>query len=625
MRKSVIVRFFGFLGLYALLFVAVASVQFTKKGSFSLRISNLAVEGRYRVPAEGESLPRAGSSPVDGETRVIYGGLEFILGGDSSGGEGTLRVVDLAGGGRGLSAEYMAPEEEGLRFYLSGGAQILFSAPGDGTELRITGDFNEEDFSGLELPYRLLKGSRIPEEEEGNGQFTISAGGREYRFRGAGAEGRTLVLPRGGLPVVYGIADQRQEWRAEDYILEGTEAASYREALAQWAGRNYTLWGRLILSRVDEDMVIAYEGEALQRGAYRTALNAVPRTFLSAPGRSYESSVYLGDIGNAYRGLQAADGGTLARITGTLERESPDFLLESHVIEFLGVRGRENLIDQVIALIRNMDSASLVLEQIPGLLEIQVDLGFYRPQSFGAASLSPLFDGLTAQAEFILSECLRRIPPMEHYPIGLVLAVKDGRADLERNIRLGKALADWGEFTGRETWAALGRSIVLSALSLEDREGQVISTLNLDEGSSAGESPAYISAAKIYRLLGLGDYAPRAVALSPAFSGLWAWTASPDIHIIREGQIFDIAVGFPAGESHYLFIRGIEAFYRLQFYGMDWRTDPNFERYDSSGWVYYAQDRTLVLKVKHRAGVEHIRLYTGSPPAAPPPSQEESP
>jgi hypothetical protein len=621
MRKSVFVRFLGFLGLYFLVFVVIASIQFTKGGNFSLRILNLAVEGRYRVPEEGESPPPDGFSPLDGEVRVSYGGMEFILAGDSSGPDPALCLLDSGGGRWALSPEYMTVEEKGLRFYLSGGARILFSPQEDGEELRITGDFDEEKFSGLELPWRPLKGSRV--RDEGNGQFIISAGGQDYRFRGSGTSGQVLVLREGALPVFYGLADGDREWRGEDYILPEAEAGAYREALIQWAARNYSLWGRLILSRNDEDMIIAYEGEALQRGSYRTALNAVPRPFLSAPGRTYASSVYLGGMADAHRGLQAADGEALARIAGAISRGGPAFFLESHAVEFLALRGREDLINQVIALIRDTDPLSLGLEQIPGLLEVQTELASHWPQTLGGTD-SPSFEDLAARVEFILSESLRRLPPVEQYPLGLVLAAREGQADTEWNLRLGMALGDWGELTGRETWAAIGRSIVLSVLSLEDRDGQIVSALNLDEGPPAGES-AFISAARFYRLLRLGNYRPQARALSPAFPGLWAWTASPEIRAIRDGQVLDITISFPTGESHYLLIQGIEPFYRLQFYGMDWRTDPNFERYDSSGWAYYARERTLALKVKHRAEVEHIRVYTGSAPPSPPAANPGTP
>jgi hypothetical protein len=60
--------------------------------------------------------------------------------------------------------------------------------------------------------------------------------------------------------------------------------------------------------------------------------------------------------------------------------------------------------------------------------------------------------------------------------------------------------------------------------------------------------------------------------------------------------------------THHIIIRGIRPFIRLQIHGMDWRTDSQFERYDSSGWVYYPQDQVLILKLRHRELVENIRI-----------------
>jgi hypothetical protein len=74
-------------------------------------------------------------------------------------------------------------------------------------------------------------------------------------------------------------------------------------------------------------------------------------------------------------------------------------------------------------------------------------------------------------------------------------------------------------------------------------------------------------------------------------------------------DILDIAVSFPAGETHYMIIRGVRPFVKIQLYNMDFRTDPQFERYDSSGWSYNAQEQTLLLKMKHRTTVEHIRIF----------------
>jgi hypothetical protein len=64
-----------------------------------------------------------------------------------------------------------------------------------------------------------------------------------------------------------------------------------------------------------------------------------------------------------------------------------------------------------------------------------------------------------------------------------------------------------------------------------------------------------------------------------------------------------------------MMIRGVRPFVRLQLYGINYPSDPQFERYDSSGWVYSPQEQTLLLKMKHRSAVERIRIfYNGATP-----------
>jgi hypothetical protein len=53
---------------------------------------------------------------------------------------------------------------------------------------------------------------------------------------------------------------------------------------------------------------------------------------------------------------------------------------------------------------------------------------------------------------------------------------------------------------------------------------------------------------------------------------------------------------------------------------MDWRSDSQFEIYDSSGWVYYPQEQVLILKLRHRSTTENVRIiYREAPPPPPPP------
>jgi hypothetical protein len=102
--------------------------------------------------------------------------------------------------------------------------------------------------------------------------------------------------------------------------------------------------------------------------------------------------------------------------------------------------------------------------------------------------------------------------------------------------------------------------------------------------------------------------------------GIWAWTASNEVSAVQQNDILTISASFPAGESHFMILRGIRPFVRLQLYNMDWRSDPQFERFDSSGWRYIPQEQTLLIKMRHRANVENIRIifWEAPRPVVPP-------
>jgi hypothetical protein len=117
-----------------------------------------------------------------------------------------------------------------------------------------------------------------------------------------------------------------------------------------------------------------------------------------------------------------------------------------------------------------------------------------------------------------------------------------------------------------------------------------------------------IPASRIYRFLHSEDLLPRTVPFQlDTATSIWIWTGAP-IRAALDGNAIDIATDFPVGTTHYLLVRGVKPFVKIQLYGIDFRTDPRFERYDSSGWAYSQSEQTLMLKIKHRNPTEHIRI-----------------
>jgi hypothetical protein len=605
MKRPILPRIIGLLCLYTVAFIVVGMIQFIRQDGFIRQVGNMQVSGRYR---EGKEDAASEEFPITGKLSVFFGGLEFPLAGDGNRG-GFLNVDPEAPQDTALP-EFMTISGNTVIFKFSGGGELSFTSMdgGDHTELRIGGDF-PPDVEGFLLSYKPLKTSHVQNTE--GGLPVIIANRQSYSFGRSVQEKEPglLFLEANSLPISYRKVPEKPVFNPEDYALsEALSRQSYDAAVRSWRDSQYTLWTRSVQGRNDEDLVVAFLGEAVDRGTYQNAKSLVSSTFLNGNLRGYGSSLYLGGIARTYSALNAADQERLNRLSRLIDERSPEILGEDHAFEYLALRGTADLMDRAAALVRDIDPAGLDPGLAPGIFEGFSDMKQYRPQGENP------FGDLPEQTCLLISEELTRVSGVWNSGQGLVLVFREGVADMESNLRLGKALAVWAEATGDAAWAAIGRTLVLSVLSLVNEEGSVPARLSLEEPAVAGEGIDRLDSARLYRILQPGEYYPRIAVLGT--EGIWIWSSSSSVSSVRENGILDISVSFPAGESHYLMLWGVRPFTRLQLHNMDWRSDPRYESYDSSGWVYYPRDELLALKLKHRTQVEHIRLFFSQPAAS---------
>jgi hypothetical protein len=608
MKIPVFPRALGLLALYGALFAALVFVQFTKKEKFTQQVGRVVVSAQRRA-VEGEEVPAAPDEiPLEGGASVFFGGLEFRLREEAD----NFALLAQDGGRQKAAAEGMRVSGETIRFRLSGGSELIFASrsAGSAAELQISGTF-AEDAAGVDLPFRVFRSAWI--RESGDGQLTVTAKGVNYTFSrlNGGTGGNVIPLRAGGGPVVYRAVPEKKAFTPEDFILAAAATPqAYNEYLGRWRDQNFSLWGRIIGSRNDEDMVIAYGGESVRRGAYKTAVSAMPSAFREGSRRTYESSVYLGGMRQALQSFITLEREKANRLSRQINEKSPDFLKEPQVFEYLALRSQTGLFEDGAELVRSLDPSELNSDLALGVFEGWLDLNQYRGRGDNP------FDRLIDQAVRSISEGVRRVDEIRG-PQGdetaetgsWVLVFRGDSADTEYNLRLGRALIRWADAAGRDDWAGLGRSLVVSALSLTGEAGAAPQSLQIAADGRIRESAPRISGARLHRLLRPGDYYPRPALIRYGTNGIWAWTAASALSAVQANEVLDIAVSFPAGETHFMMIRGIRPFTKIQLYDMDFRTDPEFERYDSSGWVYSAQEQILALKMKHRAAVEHIRIF----------------
>jgi hypothetical protein len=434
--------------------------------------------------------------------------------------------------------------------------------------------------------------------------------GIHYSFNLSQLDGnrKVLILNTDDPIASYRAIPARQEFAPEKFVLSSVKDESqYNTAVNRWRDEAYSLWSRAVRNTRDESLVMAFAGESVNRGAYQEAIAEIFPTFIREASWTYGASVYLGHLDQGLRTLSISEADAVTRLSALVTAKSGAFFLEPHAINFYGIRGYNHLIDGAAALAHSLDPATLSPDLVPGILEAYAEWKTYRPQGDNP------FEGLIENVYLIIAEGIKS-PAAFHG----VLYFQDTLADTEYNLRLGLALDQYGRQSGRDAWGALGRSLVVSVLSLAEN-GSIPKTLSIsgsgDTGSGSEIQDTVVPASND-RIDSLaldrwfpGAAYPHAVSIGAPVNGVWAWTASTSVTASQENNILDIAASFPLGETHYMLIRGLRPFVKIQLYDIDYRTDPQFERYDSSGWAYSASEQTLLLKLKHRSPVEHIRVF----------------
>jgi hypothetical protein len=465
--------------------------------------------------------------------------------------------------------------------------------------------------SAVEIPFRLLRSSL--NRDSGKDVLNISYNENRYQFSRSlnGLEDGRLVMSVAVPVITYRSVTDTKKIDPADFILPQAETAmAFDNAVALWTAANFELWGKNMPPQGDEDMVIAWCAESLKRGVYQSAASIIPLGFSRSPGRTWESAVYqfdrrIGHWEREIRTINTLERERTSRITRQLNEKDIGIFTEGRIIEYLAIRGDNRLLENILSLVQGINLSAVSLETNAGILEACVDIGKWHP------NIDNPFEAFTDQ---ILQLVLNSLYRNENS----VFILSSGQVDIMLNMRLGMALYEWGEKTGQTVWAALGRSIAFSVISLANGSGWVPAFLTVDENNEYTAADERISSAKLYRLLGGNEYLPHTAATGT--NGVWAWTASPSINVTQNDRQMDINVRFPVNETHYIMLRNIKPFPILQIYGQNWRRAADFESYyNASGWYYSEPEQTLVLKIAHRSNTEHIRILFVAPAPPPPP------
>ncbi|GMO48750.1 MAG: hypothetical protein Ta2G_04950 [Termitinemataceae bacterium] len=638
MKKSLSVKFLGFTALYVVIFLVFSLVQFAVAGSFSRQLGDLRVSGTFAQAGneKTQNAPNAASYGLNENNKtddeyfvndgvgVFFGGMEFFLSSQELYG---LSYIDINGNQHDIRPQVMILSEESVKFKLENSIDLSFYVQRDdgGRDLIISAAMGE-DVLGLQLPYRALKKAKIKSEnvsETGNASLLVSYGGRDFMFdRPILDTSRRIINLNNKFPVVsYRIIQEEAAFNPVDFIISGAmEKTRYDELVDAWCSKALAGWEQQIYggTTTNEELITAYVSETARRGSYSTAVDSVPASFKNSAARTFLSSPFLGRLDIGMRTLSNSERDTTALYTSMLREKSDNLLKESRVFEYIALRDRSVLFDEAIDYVKEFDLSKITPDMCAGIFEGWWSWWRWNEKSTKAPVISPLapksepvivenpFNPLLDAAMSLLQEMLKMDSENRN-----VFFVENNSVDVLYNIRLGTIIEEYGIAKQKSEWSALGRSLVLSTLNFATDSGIISSTLDKSSENifSARENVDNLSTTTIYKNLRFCDYYPHPVGAGSIYSGVWFWTMSPSIAATYENNVLDIAVSFPTSQTHYMLISGIGAFSKIQMRDMDYRSDPQFESYDSPGWAYSAGERTLFVKLVHRNQAEHVKIF----------------
>ena len=345
----------------------------------------------------------------------------------------------------------------------------------------------------------------------------------------------------------------------------------------------------------DNNLLTSFISESLKRGRLAQIENIINAISSKEDEFTYLSATFSGNVVNANTSRRIRNDSLKKRISTASKTEDLTLFHEANLIQEL-----------------NWISSSALIRVFNEFVS-SIDLG----KRFEPAILTGMVETYMASVKFennqykdlmrlysIIEEQI--FPALTRINDGLFL--EDGNENLFDtllSIRTGLALYEIGKIESNSLFETIGRSMVVSILSLSDDSGLIPEFIDR-EGGIHGSS--YYGADILYSNLISNEYYPHVVNFKgTAGTDISIWTASNAVSYKanKNSSVFEFT--FPRGGVHHVVIKGIEPFKNLQMNGINWNSDKRFQYY-SSGWVYEREEKTLYVKLTQKRAREKIVL-----------------
>lgn len=596
--------FLAYTVLFASLF-GIILIQFTSNTSFTHYAGSMIVTGHYTREKTWQESGSSEERGISGPLSITFGGLEFDFNDE------LVRTVNNS-----TSIDTCRPisflkDFETLRIRLSDNSFItLKTVYTAGKEvLRISALFSD-DTQDITIPFDARLDALI--KADGNGQFTIETKGQVYLFTDSviSLKERSIRLSRRSPVANYGMLQAHARISPVDLVPEAYKNRERNSAkINAWIQQAFRIWERDMAETTNEDTILAYILESQLRGNFHAAVATVPKAFVDSGNMTKQTSPYLGRLEQTLDELESQESSRTNEILRLLRDKNADILLQERLVTYLRDKLPVILNEDIPDLIRTMDVSSIDPSMAIGILECWAEFARYWPKE------SNPFERLIDQSEYLVSRLVRTLENQ------LFLPVINQYIDTSTALRLVRVLTLYARESKDEHWQLLADSVFLSLIALADDNLGIPSGISVDQDNTLSTRKGSIPASRLYLALEHPVSVPTTINI-PGWKGttLSVWSALPDVQSTETGRFMDLRFPTTQDHTHYVLIRGVDAFSSLFINNEKVTGSIRFERNESSGWYYIPSRKALLLKLKANSPGTRVQIvYIEARPVAPDP------
>ena len=583
MNFRILKKALGLLIVDIVIIIGIFVLQFRTDSTIIKKIGNLQITLEALDQQEGVITYK-------NKARISYNGINFFFDEQNPASvkkDGTDSVVELK--------SVVQTEELSITLNFSENVKVTFelASADPSSSLAILTDL-PDGISDFSMPYSYSSNMSVQKVEKDS----IVFGGKRNAWELSGHSVRAGYFdftPRNYL-ATYSIYDANQKFTFDDIINEPiANAAEFNKTVAQLK-RNLisTFEANNVETNITEQVAVSYVAAQAETGNFTRAVEMVPDSIKKSRQRTYLSAPYFNTLEDMNVNLEKAMKDYERRIADSADKGSFDLFTVHKIADFIYLNQQQSFVTKLLNKAASADPETLTIAQISGMLQVYADL----------MQLSPSYAALL---EPVLEPGIERITDACKFE-GNILTISENDTFLSVNqaVETGIALLRYGKATDNETCEKAGYAIVNSYLS--ESSSFDLRTLSNLYPVVAFDNPFYPHFEKI-------DEKDDKV--------VWAWTCAKSIKLARSVEEYNFTIDFPEGDTHYVILKGIPVFNLIYIYDMSFRTDPRFETYNSSGYVYKKPSETLLLKSRHKTEFEKVRLVYQEEKPAPAPKVEE--